>query len=1254
MVKNRLLTDALREVRATRSRFLSILLLCALATAFLSGIRNTAPDMQYTADRYFDRTELMDGYVLSTLGVTQEDVEALAAAPGVLFAEGGHTLDATAQERTVIVRSIPERINRYEILRGRDAARADECVTEEHLLIELGLELGDRLTLAPGEGNEDALARRTYTIVGTARSPLYISTDRGSSSLGTGSVKAFVYVPAENFTAGYYTAAFFLGEGLAAYNTYTDEYDAAEEALFDALAPLAEERAQLRYDTLIGEAQDELDAARAEFETKKADAQRELDEAGAQLADARAALDEGWDAYRSGGETLEREAADGERRLDDAEAQLADVRVTLDESRAAYESGMAQSAQGRAEYESGLAQYREGLAQYEEAKAAFDEGKAQYESGLAQYEAGYASYLEGKAELDEGYDQLSAAEDAYEDGYRQLYGSEELASAANLLGMSAEELVAQLATGELPAAEAMAAAQSALDAAYDALESGSADAEATIDELNAAIDETRRRLEESTLILEKEWLLARLERLQTELAGAKEDYGAFVAQQRERIDAAQAELDTLEAGLSAASQGYYALQEAREELDAGWAGYESGRRELSAGKKDLDAAKAQLDASGEQIRSGEAELNAAKAQLDASWEALEEGRVQVEEGEAQLADAKRQLDDGEAQYAAGIRDLAEGRKTLKKEYEAGKAQLADAKRELEENEAAYASGMADYEAGERELAAQLDEAEAQMAQAQRDLDAVEGCDWYVLGRETNVGVVSYSMDSSRVSNLAKVFPLIFFLVAALACLTTMTRMVEEQRTQIGSMKAMGFAGGAISVKYIGYALAASLIGGLAGLAIGKLIPLVIANAFNIMYAVPKLEFQSHAVSDALAVAAAVACTTGAAWWACGATLTATPAALMRPKAPAAGKRVFLERIGPLWRSLSFTWKVTMRNLFRYQKRFWMTVIGIGGCTALIVTGFGLHNSIFEIMDKQFDEILRYDARVGLESHLTAAQKRALTAYLDESEAVDAWGSCFQATVDAAGASRTIEGVTLMAMRGSEDAARFMDLHSRTEGGKIALTDGGVVITEKLSELLNVGVGETIVINGTRRAEATVTGVAENYIQHYIYLTQETYAELMGAAPEENMLLVRYADAAESERVSGELMSMDSVTSYSYLAALRDTFTESMNSIDYAVVIIIVAAAALAFVVLYNLTNINITERRRELATLKVLGFYNGEVSAYVYRENIFLTIFGIALGMVLGRLLHAWMVLTVEVDYAMFGRVAPPHAYVLALSLIHI
>ena len=1038
--KNRLLTDFIREVRHTYSRFLSILLLSALAVAFLVGLRATAPDMEYTADNYYDSHHLMDGYILSTMGLTQEDLQALAQADGVDQVEGAWSVDATAVDSIVSMRSMPENLNLLNVVEGRLPQQADECVTEQMLLTALGLEIGDTLTVTLDEADQDSLTRTSYTIVGTVQSPLYVGTDRGSTTLGSGSIDAFVYIPGENFDLDVYTTAYFTGDGMEALNSYSQAYADQLSALVDSLDPLAQERASLRDEEVRSEAQKELDDARSEL----ADAQKELDDAKKKLDDARAELDSGWEDYESGLATLEQEIKDGQAKLNAARSQL------------------------------------------EESQTRYEQGKVDYQEGLAQYQEGQTAYEENLAQLDAQQEEVAKGYEEYYDALKPFEGTPMY-----------DQMVEQLAPQ-----------------------------------------------------------------------------------------------------------------------------------------------KAKLDEAAAQIQAGYTQLAQVKTQL-------EESKAELDAAQAQLQDAAQQLDTGWAEYQSG-------QQTLDQEEARGRSQLAEAKAELDDGEAEYQKGLEEYEQAKADAQPELEQAQADIDQGQKELDEMATCEWYVLGRDTNSGFVSYSQDAERVDNLSSIFPVIFFVVAALACLTTMTRMVEEQRTQIGSLKALGFSRLAISQKYIGYAFVASLVGGLIGLGVGAtLIPAVIANAFQIMYAIPGLDYKMQLPLFVLAVLAAVACTTGAALWACLSTLIDTPANLMRPRAPKAGKRVFLEYIKPIWRRLSFTWKVSMRNLFRYQKRFWMTVIGIGGCTALIVTGFGLHESIFDVLDKQFDEISLYDATVGLDEDLTEEQKQGIEDYLDGEEAVADYMFTYQQMMDAS-TTGTSYDVYLFAVDDVEEFGRFVDLRHRSDHSPVELDDSGVVIDEKLSELLDVSVGDTITLEGDQRVEAVVADITENYVYHYVYLTRDLYTQLYGEDYQNNVMLLAYQDGMGvdvSNQTSETLMKMDGVASYSYIATIRDSFEDSMDAINYAVVIIIVAAAALAFVVLYNLTNINITERRSELATLKVLGFYDGETTAYVLRENVFLTIFGVILGLVLGRFLHSWMVLTVEVDLVMFGRTAPPYAYVLAAAL---
>ena len=1077
--KNRLLTDALREVRNTRSRFFSILILSALAVAFLSGIKITAPDMQYTADNYYDSQNLMDGYVLSTLGLVDEDIEVLLDTPGITDVEPGYTLDAKALDGVVIVRSMPERMNLLQVVRGRLPEAANECVTEENLLIQLGVDIGDELPLVPGADNEDALENGTFTIVGTVNSPLYVGPDRGTSSLGTGAVDGYVYIPAENFTWDYYTVAFFTADGLYDLNCYTDEYDDKIDALVDGMEPLADERAVLRKENLVAEAQAEIDDARVELEDAKAEVEEELADAWQELLDGRKELDDGWKEYYDGIQELEdsikeanQEIADGEKELADALIELQDAEKTL--------------ADARVELADGWSDYNEGAAEFAEGKADYLEGKKEYEDALKEYEDGKKEYEDGREKLSDARQSLESGESQYQAGKAQLSQLTGaiwmVASGSNAGYTSGDDLVASAANND-PMAMAI-------------------------------------------------------------------------------LDGALAYLPMIPVDSGTLVENYQSLQDAKTTLSDGWDEYEDGLDDLRSGRYKLEYAEREL-------LDARVELEEAALEIEEGQKDLDEALSSLLEAEQELADGEKELADGWAEYHDGLKELADARVTLKEEVADAEIELADALVELEDGEVEYTDGLKEYEDGKIEAAEEIADAEEKLADAQAELDDIDDCEWYVLSRKTNMGVMGYGQDSQRISNLADVFPIIFFLVAALACLTTMTRMVEEQRTQIGSMKALGFSYVSISIKYIGYAFAASLIGGLIGLQIGKLIPIVIANAFNIMYEIPPLEFKFQPEVNVTAVIAAVACTTGAAIWACGSTLVASPAALMRPKAPRAGKRVLLEYIGPVWHMLNFTWKVTMRNLFRYKRRFWMTVIGIGGCTALIVTGFGLHNSIFDILDKQFDEISLYDASVGLEDDVESSQREAIYAYLDANEDIDRWVACYSDMVDTSSESAVENSVNLFAVASFEDLETFIDLRHRSDDDPVTFAGDGVLITEKLSELLDLNVGDMITLDGTRRVDVPIIDIVENYVQHYIYMTDEYYEEIFRETIEDNAVLLAYSEeiGAVSDVISTEMMATEGVATFSHIASLRDTFTESMVSIDYAVVIVIVAAAILAFVVL---------------------------------------------------------------------------------------
>ena len=1171
-MKSAMQKDFWREVGHTKSRFFSIMILVALSVAFLSGLKATAPDMKHTGDDYLDSLHLADFQVLSTLGLTDEDIDALKEQENIENAEGEYVLDAFAaaggSETVVKILSLSEQgISDVLLREGRMPARADECVVEEGMLSLLDIAIGDTITLTPGSKMEDALADDTYTVVGTVRSPVYISVERGTSTIGSGTARAYLYLPRDAFALDYYTAAYVRVSGAAEMTAFYDDYDDYIDDVIDSLEDFADARAQLRHDELVEEATEKLDDAQKELDEAKAEADEKLGDAEKELKDARKKLDDGWRDYRDG------------------QQELADSRVKLDDAKAELENG-------EQEYQDGLAEYEEAVAEYEKGLAEYEDGKKKYEQSQQQLNAGAQELAEGKKQLDEGQKQLDALGSTVTgalDGTGSPYEDKP------------DQLIEDLGKGDQTAA---ATTDAALDGMRARLSAGIAQAQSTIDTLNGQIAQLSAALQNPALSDE--------ERAGYEKGLAEAQAGLAQAEaQKAQMEQQLAQLKDVNSG---------SIAQSKQQLDKGQAAYSSGRAELAAGSRELAAGKKQLDE--------------AKAELD-------DVPAQLQEAKQKLSDARKELDDGWKEYYDG-----------EEKYADGKQELAEAYTELQSGEKDYRAGLREYEDGKAEADEKIADAQAKIADARRKVADIESCEWYLFGRSYNPGYTGFGQDAERMANLASVFPVIFFLVAALVCLTTMTRMVEEQRVQIGSLKAMGYSSLAISRKYIFYGLLPSLTGGLMGLVIGYILfPKMIFMAYQIMYQVPDIELRAYPGISAFSVLAAVACTTLATLWACLATLRETPASLMRPRTPKAGKRVFLEYIRPLWKRMSFTHKVTARNLFRYQKRFWMTVIGIGGCTALIIAGFGMRSSLLFTMTRQYDELFHYSAQVTLADNVLSEEREAVEDFLSSDARIVSYvpATASSATVATSGYSTTAY-IEVMA---SDEIGKVVDLFDYKSGEPITMGDDGVYINQKLSELLGVKIGDTFFLDGEGRGDVTVAGIYEHYTGHFIYMTPTYYENALHAGSEPNAYLMNFTsdDTDTCNAIFEKLLDLSGVATTSRMRDTQDTYMHSMERVDFVVVIIILAAAALAMVVLFNLSNINITERQRELATIKLLGFYDREVSAYVYRENIVLTVFGILIGCFMGHWLHIYLVRSTEIDLMMFGRQTKATAYLYAAIL---
>ena len=902
--------------------------------------------------------------------------------------------------------------------------------------------------------------------------------------------------------------------------------------------------------------------------------------------------------------------ADSEKTVNEKSQELEDAKKELEsgKSKAAEELEKAkqQLTDGEAELADAKQQIADGETQLADAKAQLNDKQAQLDSAEAQYES-------GKAQLDQKEQELADAEQVYLSNYSKYMpiitaGKEQIPAGKS-----------QIADGKKRLDEELAPLNQLKDE-LAGIEDEISQCDSRIAELQKQINDGYTLYQEYVKIPkenrneEEKAYVEKWENLNTQLGGMQEQKKQLEKTKQEMLNKAgfATEAD-LEAQITS-------LTEQKEDLDA-------KEKALLQQEQTLAAQEEELLSAGRQITDGKSQIAAARSQLNSTKSQITDGKAQILSAWALLNEKEDTLNASKAQLASGEQELADGRS----EYE-------QAAKEAEEQ---ITDGQAKITDGEK----QLTDAKQQIADAKAEIKKIENPKWYVQTREDALTEYQgYGDNADRMRSIGKVFPVLFFLVAALISLTTMTRMVEEQRVQIGTMKALGYGKAAIAGKYIGYALIATLGGSIFGVLAGeKILPFIIIYAYMILYKhLPAILVPYHMSYALQASVIAVACTLIATIASCYKELAAEPAELMRPAAPKQGKRILLERIGIIWKHLNFTWKSTVRNLIRYKKRFFMTIFGIGGCMALMVVGFGLKDCIYEIVSLQYEKVQFYDAATYMSDDISEENRQQLHDYLDQNADIKETIEARMQKTDVKSASGK-KTLYLMVPSDNEKIEDFLSFHSRTNKDEVySLKKDEVILTEKMASLLNVKVGDELTIEDEDRGDQTVTvgAICENYMSHYLYLSPEKYEELYGVPAEYNTIIYSAKDGKDDqiEKIGTKLLSMDGVLNVSYTSSIEGRLDDMLRSLNLVIVVLIVSAGMLAFVVLYNLNNINITERQRELATLKVLGFYDGEVASYVYRENILLTIIGSVVGMVLGNLLHRYIILTVEVEEAMFGR----------------
>ena len=1014
-MKSALLKDSIKEIKNTYKRFLSILVMAFLGVGFFAGMRAASPDMVDTIDQYYKESQVYDIKILSTLGLTNDDIDALSEIDEIENTVGTYETEGKIEidNKEIITKIMSvEKLNKPILLQGNLPKTQNECVVEDSFLTANHKSIGDTIEVEVektknDEGEEvEYLNKNILKIVGTVKSPLYISRDRGTSSLGSGKIDYYIYVHKENIKANeIYTNIYIKLKNSENYTTSSEKYEEYIAEVKEKIEAIKEEREKARHDKLVDIATRKVKEAEEKLNENKQNAQQQIEEA-------------------------KQEIENGKNKIEKAEVKL------------------------------------------------------------------NSSKKEADTKFKSAYNQIQMAKESIFQNETQLNQKEQEA------GQQITEL-------EIKKQE--------LQTQFDTIENNLTQLETQYNQIkdNPNISEEQKQMLENKIQMLKQ------------------------------------SKQTIKAGIEQINNG------------------------ITTGKQEIENAKTQLQNAKNELTKKEKQYEATKT---ATYSSLENAKIEIEKSKI---------------------ELEKGEKELEEKQEEFKDKIADA--------------------------------ESKLIDSREKIANIENPTWYVLDRYSNTGYNSFIQDTESIENISKVFPIVFFMVALLISLTSMTRMVEEQRTQIGTLKALGYNKLQIASKYVIYAGLACVIGGVLGMSVGfVLLPQIIWTMYQMMYQMTdNIHISFNIIIGGMGLLLICVCIIGATIYAVLKELVQTPSTLMRPKAPKMGKRVLLEKIPFIWKRLSFSQKVTVRNIFRYKKRFLMTIIGILGCTALIVVGFGVRDSIRCIMPNQFEKVFNYDMQIGLKNGLEDEQKQKYIISLQEKTELEKVVETYM-TSNIAKNQENEEDVQIIVPKEPKDLDEVINLTDVKTGEKVQLEENAICLTDKVAELLNVKQGDTITLKDSKDKERQVkiSNIVENYVYHYVYMSRITYENLYGENYNTNMLFTKNNNLSKEQEtnLATEIMNQSEVASISRNSSIMNLLDDTMKSLNYVVIVLIVSAGLLAFVVLYNLSNVNISERIRELATIKVLGFYDKEVYSYVTRETVILTAIGIVLGLIGGYFLNYFII----------------------------
>ncbi len=1314
--KKALHSSTLRDIKGSFGRFFAILAITFLGVGFFSGVRITTPAMVHTVDNLVQEKKLYDYRLVSTYGWEEEDVDTVRNMENVAYAEGSFQYDvicinSEGKDSVYKAYSLTENINKLMLKEGRLPEAPDEVLLDNHN--RNGYKLGDTIELSE-TNDEDTLghfANNKYKIVGFADSILYINFERGNTPLGNGTVSGFMYMTREGFDEDIYTEIYVKLDTDA--EIYSDEYNDLMDDFRDEWEKITDDTADNRFDRIYQDAEEEIQDAKETLEEESADAKSELDDAKSELDDAKSELESAAREIEDG----EAELNDAASQLSSAKSTLNSSKETLDSSKETLDSSKSQLASAKETLDSSKSQLDEAKVTLDDSKATLDENEALLEESAATLDESKKTLDESKTKLDDSKAVLDESKEVLDESKTKLDDSKTVLDESKAKLDENKTLLdeSKIALDDTKAMldESKASLdenKQILEETKSQLDSSSATLDATKKQLDSAAEEISTNEEAITEaeknidmavaagLMDEETANASRKELDSKkllLQAAKDEYNAGLAQYEEGLSQYEAGYAQYEEGMSKYEAGLAQYEEGLSQYEAGlaewnagneqyeagldqwttgneqyeaglaeWTAgndkYEAGLDEWTAGKEAYDTGLAQYEAGKEQYDTGLAAWTAGKEEYDAGVETYDSSYAQYESGLATYEENYAKYEEGVAQYESGLAQYNSGLATYNSslgEYYKGVEELEEGKAEYEDGLAQYEDGLAEYEDGLEEYNEKIADAEQEIADAEQELSELDAPETFVLERNTNIAYVCFENDSEIVEQVARVFPIFFILVAALVCMTTMTRMVEEQRSQIGTLKALGYSNGDIVAKFTVYAGSAALIGCITGYAICIfLFPFVIWNTYQLMYIRLPLDYIFDWKLAIMALIVSLICSVGTTLISCRYELLDTAANLMRPKAPKAGRRVFLEYIPFIWNRLKFLHKVSIRNILRYKRRFFMMIIGISGCTALVLTGFGMKDSVAGFAEAQYDEIQIADAELTFNNGTENSVPQEIINKLEEES--EGYTFIKSAAWDMV-AGKNVKGVNLIAPVGVLDQCGDKCTGDMNAFFKIADTEGNplktpakgeALICISLAERYNIRKGDKIILRDDEMNEVdvTVTGIFDNHVYNYVFVSpDDIYTEINGA-------YINFPEGTDIYEAQSRLSDCEDVVNVSLFNDFKVRMTNMMSSLNYIVLIVILSAAGLAFVVLYNLTNINITERIREIATIKVLGFYANETAQYVFRENIVLTFLGMVLGLGLGVLLHRFVMAQIIVDMVHFKVNIEPLSYLFSVCLTYL